>query len=208
MLERLTTRSGHITFRLNGMTLSSTVDPIQEAINWVESHELLIKSAPHLIILGVGSGHHIVQLKKAYPQKKIIVIEAHKELVTAVNREVAIDLVDVDILCEKDSHLLAKSTRLQNVLTKLFRIIEHRPSMAVNPEYYKDVVEVLLGRDIYNFNFHLQLRPHLLSSFQKEKLVHDVQDKIQIKKMEKALQWDGDNSRAFMLIKALRELVG
>lgn len=208
MLERLSTRSGHITFRLNGMTLSSTIDPVQEAIGWVEHNELLIKSAPHLILLGAGSGHHIVQLKKAYPQKKLIVIEAHKDLTTAVSREQSIDLADVDMLCEKDPHLLTKSSRLQNVLTKLFRIVEHRPSISVNPEYYGEVKEILIGRDVYNFDFHLQLRPQLLSSFQKEKMICDAQDKIQIKKMERALQWDGDNAHAYMLIKALRELVG
>ncbi len=208
MLERLTTRSGHITFRYNGMTLSSTVDPQQEAMGWVAQNETQIKSAPHLIVLGIGSGHHIVQIKKAYPQKKIIVIEAHKELATAVLREQSMDFADVEVLHERDTVSLCKSSRLQTVLTKLYRILEHRPSVAVNPEYYKETYEVLLGRDIYNFNFHLQLRPELRSSFQKEKLVQDVQDKIQIKKMEKALQWNGDNSRPFMLIKALRELVG
>jgi len=208
LLERLNTRSGHITFRFNGMTLSSTVDPVQEANGWVEHNELLIKSAPHIIILGVGSGHHIVQLKKAYPQKKIIVIEAHKDLVAAVLREQSIDLADVDMLCEKDPHLLTKSSRLQNVLSKLFRIVEHKPSVGVNPEFYSEVKEILIGRDVYNFDFHLQLRPQLLTIFQKEKMICDAQDKIQIKKMERALQWDGDNTHAYMLIKALRELVG
>lgn len=208
MLERLTTRSGHITFRFNGVTLSSTVDPLQEALNWVTQHEQQIKSAPHLIVLGIGSGHHIVQLKKAYPQKKIFVIEAHKELAAAVLREQAMDFAEVEVLQEKDVMALSKSSRLQSVMTKLYRILEHRPSMAANPEFYKEISEVLLGRDIYNFNFHLQLRPELHSTFQKEKLVHDVQDKIQIKKLDKALHWDGDNSRPYMLIKALRELVG
>lgn len=208
MLERLTTRSGLITFRYNGVTLSSTFDPLQEAIGWVAQHEAQIKSAPHLIVLGVGSGHHIVQLKKAHPQKKIIVIEAHKELLAAVQKEQLMDFADIDTLSEKNPQALCKSSRLQNVLTKLYRILEHKPSLTVNPEYYKEVTEILLGRDIYNFNYHLQLRPELGSSFQKEKLVHDVQDKIQIKKMEKALQWDGDNSRPYMLVKALRELVG
>ena len=208
MLERLTTRSGHIAFRFNGVTLSSTVDPLQEALGWVTQSEAQIKSAPHLLVLGIGSGHHIVQLKKMYPQKKIVVIDPHKELVTAVLREQSMDFADVEVLCEQDITSLCKSLRLQTALTKLFRILEHRPSIAVNPEYYKEAYEVILGRDIYNFNFHLQLRPEWRSCFQKEKLVHDVQDKIQIKKMEKALQWNGDNARPFMLIKALRELVG
>ena len=63
--------------RLMGRYLSSPTDPKKEAERWcVRNQELF--HAEYIIVLGAGSGYHLMELVKRWPNKKVLVIEPFK----------------------------------------------------------------------------------------------------------------------------------
>ncbi len=77
-IERHLSKNGAIVICENGEALCSTYDPLEEAAAWVQRANL--KNIEQVVVLGLGSGHHIDELLKQNPQIKITVIDVRSEL--------------------------------------------------------------------------------------------------------------------------------
>lgn len=83
-LEQLQSTTNEIVFRLNGKMLSSKVDPRKEAAQWILQTHLLAKSSKTIVMIGIGSGYHLIALREKYPHAQIIAISSSQQLLNAV----------------------------------------------------------------------------------------------------------------------------
>lgn len=77
-IESRISKNGSLVLSENEMPLCSTYDPLQEASQWVSRVNL--KSTNHVVVLGMGAGHHVEELHKQFPNLNISVVDVRPHL--------------------------------------------------------------------------------------------------------------------------------
>src|ERR1700741_2348478 len=80
MIERLKSKKGHVIAKFNGRFVCSSVDPVKEAEDWVTKLGRSVHDIKTIIVMGVGCGYHLAQLRRAVPGTVILALDFHSEL--------------------------------------------------------------------------------------------------------------------------------
>ncbi|MEN2998866.1 MAG: 6-hydroxymethylpterin diphosphokinase MptE-like protein [Brevinematia bacterium] len=82
-IEFITTKSGLETIRKSGILVHSSYDPVKEAENLISSLQLDEESKYLFILLGVGLGYHLKELRKKFTNSVILPIELDADVAFA-----------------------------------------------------------------------------------------------------------------------------
>lgn len=83
-LEQLQSATNEPVFRLNGKLLSSKMDPRKEAAQWLEQNQLFARLSKTIVVIGVGSGYHLIALREKYPAAQIIAVSSSTQLLESI----------------------------------------------------------------------------------------------------------------------------
>ena len=80
MIEIETAKTGQPVLKKNGRLLSSAFQPAQEACAWADRQLKDAKPDELILVLGIGSGHHVAELLGRRPEGSVTVVECDAEL--------------------------------------------------------------------------------------------------------------------------------
>lgn len=146
------TISGVLTPVENGIPLCGAAF-LEEAQLWTEKHDL---SAPKVVILGLGAGHHVRAWLAANPDSHALVIDPRPGLITpffASNR----DLRDrVDVLTIESLDGLMNHEILRTVAEDLPPVLAFRPCFGGQSELFESLFATLTGRNVWGLRYFLR----------------------------------------------------
>jgi spore maturation protein CgeB len=129
-LQILTTRNGLPCIKAGNVMLHSFYDPIKEAELWVEHHREKTEKASLICVLGFGLGYHIMELCKTTPTD-IVVFEPRVDIL-----KTAFELMDLTPVLSRIRFITGDEIPR---LRKDFVVVEHKPSVNLNPEHFEKI---------------------------------------------------------------------
>lgn len=173
MIESLSARDGTPIFKFNRRLLCTSVAPIKEGERWVEQHLRSINSAEGIIVLGLGCGFHVEVLRNNFPQKEIIIIEVEREIINFKRNEKS-DFQEIIEFSTLDNLLANK--KVQGIVKKKYIILSFYPVIRVNPQKYKEINEVFLGRSELSLSYLLKLKDKWNNVIKKDDKMRVIKD--------------------------------
>lgn len=204
MIETVTTENGQTVLRLDGRLLASAVDPLAEAAQWLSRRRSFIDKVKMVFILGAGSGYHIAEVLKA-TNASVVVIDQCPELIQAVNEIHRFDVQRVHFESVQKAKALRSLVHVKSGVAQSFIVLQHAPSVARDPEFYRECQNLLLGREWGSLHWQWQLKG--FSALDDEPKIHSGESALTIYDLEMTELVQNSEERERMLIKALRELV-
>lgn len=138
----------------NQKLLASQVSASKEAQRWVQYHESLIGQVPTIIVFGLSGGHHVWELARRYPGSHVLVVERHLDFL----RPLDVPLPNVQIFAGLSQNEILDQEAIQRALQNAFILIKYAASIQVDPSYYADIEQILLGRTHEALKLHLKWR--------------------------------------------------
>lgn len=139
-LEQLQSATNEVIFRLNGKMLSSKVDPRKEASQWIEQTELLAKYSKTIVMIGVGSGYHLISLKEKYPHAHIIAISSSQVLLEAIQVAHKSCVSGISFYCASTIEEFYDAEATQGVFSTTTVVLKH-PTYRVEESQVLDAIE-------------------------------------------------------------------
>lgn len=211
---------GHGILKKNGRLLASMMDPVREGMMWADRICANIGKDESIIVLGLGAGYHVLELRRRLPETPILVIEPDAEVERAAQDLVLQNDTNVvenakvatrpfSLVVESDWTKLTGHGVLGDFLGSPYRIAIHPPSRQCEPEYFANVEKLLLARDKTSFLLHLRSRPDLFSLLNEEILasLRDQGEAVSIKTLQKLFSDKAHSSRERRIWKVLEELI-
>lgn len=159
IIENTNINSPTLKIILNNKTfyLHSRYNPVKEANNQVNS----FSASPYdiIIVLGVGLGYHIKELRKKFPENFIVICEYNPDIF-----KIFIEYIDERFIKNKNLIFLISPEKIYSIDSVLryiiylklkkhakIRIFRHTPSFNVYPQY-KEIEKEILNRitEIYS----------------------------------------------------------
>lgn len=126
----ITSKKGLPSLKIGNITLHSLYDPAKEAEDWIRYYHERIRNTSSIIIFGFGLGHHIIELSKVV-DADLIVYEPRLDIL-----KTAFEYTDFTYLFPR----LRIMTGYEIPETgKDFIILEHKPSVSLNPDYFEKI---------------------------------------------------------------------
>jgi len=205
MLEWASGAKGDLIPTWNGRLLASKVDPYKEAKIWVESHADILSYTEGIFVLGLGAGYHIRELQVFYPKVKIIVFEALLDLVSAKSLRSWQENGQVSVYGGDLAWNFFSSSEAKDMLSGLYIVLQHKSSMEINPTFYQNISNRLVGRTWSSYHHILKARG--TASFLSEVQVTSRDELISIKHIMDALKENKNKTSEDVLWSCLSELV-
>lgn len=205
MIEILNAASGDKVIRYDGRLLASRYDPKKEAQDWLNGRGDLLANVRTVIVLGLGSGHHILALLEKI-SARLLVLEANEEIIEAAQTIHAFDPMKVRIEYVTSAKALRASDAVKAAVRESFVVLVHPASQSFNAELFESCRAQLLGRDWGSLNWQWNLRgapafdanPRIDSKASEPLTIYDLEQTELVQNSEE---------RERLLFKALRELV-
>ena len=159
MLEWVATPYGEAVPKFNGTLLISKVDPFKEARTWLSHHVPQIESTDKHVVLGIGSGHHIVEMAVRFHEKEFICIEYLESLSFSAQYNQLRTMPNVELIVGTDEKKIFKNERIQKTLRNVFTILKHPRAIKISEPFYDRVEDILTGHTWKTFNQVLKFRP-------------------------------------------------
>lgn len=172
-------KSGVPVLVLDGRATASLVDPVREAQTWVTAQVEKYKnelrpgrSARPIVVLGIGSGYHIVALA-ATTGRRIYAVDtetaclgfARSILGDAINDRVEL-LAFSSPIAEAD---LFEDRTMRQVLTSSYTLLRHKPTFVRQGHAMTELENWIVGRTPAAFAAHLRLRPEIAAAFNSQR---------------------------------------
>jgi len=126
----LATKKGIPSLKVGAITIHSLHDPEREAEEWVRYHLEDIEKASSIVVLGFGLGYHLFALSKV-TDKDIIVFEPRLDIL-----KTALEHLDLVPLLARIKII---SDRRISGIGRGFIVLEHRPSIKLDPQGYESI---------------------------------------------------------------------
>jgi hypothetical protein len=204
LIETVSAQNGSQVIRYDGRLLSSAVDPLHEARDWVSRRKTLLANVKSVFVLGAGSGYHVSELF-IQTDAKIFVIERSQELISAVQQIQAFASPRVHFICVEKSAALRTLENVRTAIAESFLVLQHAPSLTVQPDFYRECKNQLLGRDWGSLNWQWQLKG--FAPLDAQPKIHAGDKALSIYDLDQTELVQDSAERERMLVKALRELV-
>lgn len=199
-------KNGLAILKKNGKLLASSVDPIREAASWVA--RVCEKSKPNeiMIVLGLGSGYHVVELMKCRPVDSFIIIESDIEILRETLK-IFPALSAIKIIVEPDWQKLIENHVFKDAVGGVYQIAIHGATGQIDSVYICAVESLLLGREKPSFLLLLKARPDLLGIFNPSAIENLSDELVSIKTVSQLFGPKSLASRERRLWRVLEELV-
>lgn len=204
MIEILDAVEGGKVIRFEGRLLASRFAPVREAREWLASRMDYLKQVKHIVVLGLGSGHHIQQLVKD-TTAQILVIELNSEIISATEAWLDFPKDRVKIEHFANARALRASESVKRSVRESFVVLAHPPSLSLNPSLYEECRAQLLGREWGALNWQWNLRNG--PGFDANPRIDGGGAPLTIYDLEQTELVQNSEEREKLLLKALRELV-
>ncbi|MEZ4872441.1 MAG: hypothetical protein R2827_09410 [Bdellovibrionales bacterium] len=147
--------------RLKGRYLSSPTDPEKEAAKWCVRNEELFY-AEYIIVLGAGSGYHLMELVKRWPSRKILVIEPHREVISAV-KEIHrhIFMLGIEFINIQSIDQIYNNDAIRTALENRYSVVDYNLNVYQSSFLNFELVEFLNARSLEGLRFVAGLRGYL-----------------------------------------------
>ena len=132
----LPSRAGPPVLQVDGVSLHSAYDPVQEGLTWVQTQDL--KGDEPLVVFGLGLGYHILPLLE--PPRPLFVVEPS----LAVAR-LALEHQDLTPLLARNALRLGRDF---TGLPRPARLVAYSPSQRLAPGLYQRLARFLAGRPL------------------------------------------------------------
>jgi hypothetical protein len=207
MIERLHSKKGHAIAKCAGRYVCSSIDPAKEANDWVHKLSRRLKDMKTVIVLGVGCGYHLVQLRKSVPGATILALDFNRELIEFSEATHSTDWAGIRNVCLSDFENVAECSEICNAIKESYAVVKFAPVTLHDPASYREVEVFLLGRSWSGFQFITRERNRFSGLFQNtvHALPVDSNSLLSIKSLCERLS--PNECRESMLLRALRELV-
>ena len=152
---------------VNGVSLHSIYDPAKEARELLWKYRDSLAERSEVMVLGLGFGHHIVEIVKFFEQAgrsySISVIEPNKRVVADCLKLNQLDLKFINIYCNPSVRDLFCHKDLVNFLIKRPVVIPHPHSFNLyrqyftqyltykNPQGLKEALRIIDNRDVQHY---------------------------------------------------------
>lgn len=133
---------------INKTLIHSAVDPHKEASQLIDHEWDKLKDVQSIIVLGLGGGFHIAELLKR-KNFNIFVIEAEKELISAMNARWPELMKQIDVFADYPSGQLVRELQSAGAFTNAYAILKHPTSIRLTPLFYKTMQAVLNDRTLF-----------------------------------------------------------
>ena len=206
MVEFRVSRKNHRYFTYNGRHICSSVDPEHEAREWVKGLNDSLRSAKTIVVLGLGNGFHVVELEKAYPSSRIVVIETRMDMLAPCQGLQGLSMSSTDVIIAESLDVLKAQSRIKKVLQSSFAVVQYRPVTNTDAKLFEQFYELLIGRSEDSFRFHLMTRKDWLRNVNSTSDNQNADKWLGIHDLQGSLSEDANYSD-YHLVQALRELV-
>ncbi len=158
-------KNGKTVVKVQGRFLSSSFDPEREAVRWCET---VMSTGPTdlcCVVLGLGSGYHIVELQNRV-RKPVVAIDTMASLRghfeeyfrDALAKQRSVNLNASRCLIFSNEESFRMSTDLDFLFQQPYRVIVHAPSFDLKSDFYLHVRKLLIGRDLESLRWQLERR--------------------------------------------------
>jgi hypothetical protein len=205
LIEIVDAESGDKVIRYDGRLLASRFDPKKEAQEWLNGRGDFLANVRTVIVLGLGSGHHISALLEK-TGARILVLEANEEIFETGQTIQTFDPLKVRIEHVTSAKALRSSDAVKAAVKESFVVLVHPASQSLNFELFENCRAQLLGRDWGSLNWQWNLRG--APAFDANPRVDSKsEDSLTIYDLEQTELVQNSEEREKLLFKALRELV-
>lgn len=197
-----TAKNSELTFTVRGKHLSSAYKPSVEARQWVQSQAPRWEGRRGVIVFGMGCGYHIACLKKNFTGQ-VVVLEKFEAVIQAALRVHPLDLDEQMVIHDNSPEETARAA-LKEAVRSDYAVIEHAPSVSLDPAFYREMKNFFLGRTRPGLEWLMSCRG--FSHFQGWNSVKD--DLLTIKDLDDAEFVNPPSfSAAWTLSLAVRDLI-
>lgn len=205
-IEVVAAKNGNWVLKKDGRWLSSSIDPVREAHQWLERSWPSDRGYESAILVGLASGYHYRALRERHSDLDIVVLEQDSRVIEQVLK-IHADIDPQDIIDASDINKISSLWRVQSLFQSVFGIFV-LPSVN-ETEWLHSVVQEILGRDSLSFLRQLRGRPELMAIMKPEALasVSEVGSAISIKTISSLFDSKQTISHERKLWKILEELV-
>lgn len=204
MISTEASRSGHPILRFEGRLLASSIDPIREANTWAKRAFEEARGAESVLVIGLGCGYHVEELRALAPAMQIFVAEPSMEVVdwNLANHP---NLSREKILVGSDfSQLLVEWT---DALSMTTAYLVHGASAQIHPEWTDSVLKFVLARDKTAFLTRIRALPNLLAILDPDRIAAMNEEPVSINTLRGLFRADPVDSQERRLWRVLEELV-
>lgn len=208
-LEKVTARSGETVFKWHGRLTASSRDPRRDAREWVESLRLEGPGDHRLLVLGVGSGYHLVELRSRFPDRRIMALDVSTVLIENAMLLHGAALTAVELIPVAIESDLLNSERLRLFLRGAFRLAEHPASIAGDLHRYREIKSRIVAREPMFFADWIRREERFARLFPLQSIAGgEGAQLLSIKDIARFADSRGNaEARDVLIVKALRELV-
>ncbi len=209
MIEETRTPNGEVVYRIDGRLTASRVNPTKEAKQWIEIHRSEIERTDRIIVLGCGSGHHLVALAEAYPNKRQLVLDFEGELIDQVQKSVLTLPKPIDFHWIDREEQLLSSSLVRSYMRSPFAVLIHPSTNILHQTRYRELYARLIAREPLFFFEWVRRDARLAELFPLQALKEDTDHRhLSIKDLNEFTSGRNANLQYdTYLIRTLRELV-
>jgi hypothetical protein len=186
--------------------MCSSRDPVKEAQDWVQNEAGDLNGYSQAVVLGLGTGYHIVELQRQYPNLSVCVVECQPEFVCPA-MSLHEESFRAEVLVTESLSIFKAQSRVRALLKAPFAVLRYNPVCSQNIDLYEQFQNLLTGRTVEALQFQLQKRADLGRQLCIEEVSRPKETNLlSIKDLSDALTPQASHEE-FHLIRALRELV-
>ncbi len=169
MIEIESSRNGLPILKIEGKLLNSSYDPIREAQSWLESTQGKIEKFDHIIVLGMGSAYHVLELLKYATGKKVRIIENDSELVEKT-LSLFSGLKSIEVNVFEEATEIWSSAELLKVIQSCFCVLRMPSSRFLNKAFFDEAEICLSARRPVDFLKVCQAQPAFKAQLDLQKM--------------------------------------
>lgn len=209
MIEEMQTPNGEVVYKIDGRLTASRVDPVKEALRWLEIHRLEIERSERIVVLGCGSGHHLAEMAKSYPNKRQLVLDFELDLIRSVQDRLAPMALAIDFHWVEEEQELLSSSLVRTYMRSPFSIVIHPSTNLLHQMRYRELFARMVAREPLFFFEWVRREPRLAEIFSLQALSAEAERQLlSIKEInEFTSQRSISDQKDIYLLRILRELV-
>ena len=165
MITFKTARSGDEILLVNGRQVCSGVNPMSEAIKWVE--KIPTPTGKHTLVCGAGSGFHIEQLAHTYSDVNFTVLDFNSEIVEYLQRKYS-KFKNIKIISGRQCSDFGMNLDIRHAVSTRYQVLSFFPACSIDSNRYSELISFLLGRSEAGFLWICMVRKEFNSYVQSE----------------------------------------
>ncbi len=207
MIERVKAKDGQTILKLNGRQICTSLNPLREARDWVKKNSRRFAEMKTVIVIGVGCGFHLAEIRRRFENTKIVALDFNQELIDFSAETHGLDLVGAELIKVGSVTEVAKNSTIRAAIAGSYAVVRFMPCTNQQLEQYNELECTMLGRNILGFKMVVGARARMGEIFNPKVNMAAITSNptVTIKSLFESL---GPNETSeSLMVRALRELV-